>query len=108
MNAEDPPPFIAYNLEDKSETGEGVSQPKLSAQVTIGEGQNKVTYRLRGLIYWDHAHFTCRMVGKGNEVYYNDGINTGHTCIPEGPLGDIQDMYQIGEAKLTYVILSLL
>ena len=107
LNTEYPPPIIAFGLEDHSNDGGGSCQPKLTAQVTIGDSSRKVTYKLRGLIYWDKSHFTCRMIGKAGEVYYNDGITTGTSSIHEGKLSDIKDLYQIRQAKLTYVILSL-
>ena len=58
LNAEYPPPIIAFGLEDHSDDGGGTCQPKLTAQVTIGDTSRKVTYKLRGLIYWDKSHFT--------------------------------------------------
>ena len=94
-------------MEDHSDDGGGTCQPKLTAQVTIGDTSRKVTYKLRGLIYWDKSHFTCRMIGKAGEVYYNDGMTTGTSSIHEGKLSEIKDLYQIRQAKLTYVILSL-
>ncbi|KZV61159.1 hypothetical protein PENSPDRAFT_593167, partial [Peniophora sp. CONT] len=65
-------------------------------------------YKVRGLIYWNRSHFTCRMVGKAGEVYYNDGMTLGSDCIHEGKLGDIKDLYNTKGAQLTYVILSLI
>ncbi|KZV60291.1 hypothetical protein PENSPDRAFT_548093, partial [Peniophora sp. CONT] len=64
----------------------------ITSQVSIGEKENKVTYKVRGLIYWNRSHFTCRMVGKAGEVYYNDGMTLGADCIHEGKLGDIKDL----------------
>ena len=112
VNANAPPPFIAVGLDDRRHVGEGASQPKITAQVTVGSGQDKVVYKVRGLIYWDKAHFTCRMIGKGKQVYYNDGHETGNTCIPEGPLSEIEDLYNLSGStekgfQLTYIILSL-
>ncbi|KZV61306.1 hypothetical protein PENSPDRAFT_671092 [Peniophora sp. CONT] len=86
INHHDPPPFIALGLEDRREMGEGACQPKLTATVSIGEKGDKVTYKLRGLVYWNGTHFTCRMIGKAGEVYYNDGMISGATSIQEGPL----------------------
>ena len=94
-------------LADMRAEGGGVSQPKISAQVAIGDGQDKLTYKIRGLIYWNRTHFTCRMSGKASEVYYNDGITTGTTCIHEGKLSEIKDIHNTKGAQLTYVILSL-
>ena len=75
--------------------------------LTTGDGQDKFTYKVRGLIYWNRTHFTCRMIGKSSEVYYNDGVTTGTTCIHEGKLSEITDVYNTKGAQLTYVILSL-
>ena len=101
------PPIIVFGLKDHSDDGGGSCPSKLTAYVTIGDSSRKVTYKLRGLIYWDKSHFTCRMIGKASEVYYNDGITTGTSSIHEGKLSEIKDLYQIRQAKLTYVILSL-
>ena len=78
LNVNNPPPFIALNMEDRRDIGEGICQPKLTSQVTIGERSDKVTYKVRGLIYWDKSHFTCRMLGKSSEAYYNDGVTLGN------------------------------
>ena len=107
INKDNPPPFMAIQLEDRRQQGEGACQPKMTSQVTIGDGSDKLTYKLRGLIYWNRTHFTCRMVGKAGQVYYNDGMTTGNSCIHEGKLGEIPDMYNTKGAQLTYVILSL-
>ena len=107
LNTEYPPPIIAFGLEDHSNDGGGSCQPKLTAQVTIGDSSRKVTYKSRGLIYWDKSHFTWRMIGKVGEVYYNDGITTGTSSIHEGKLSEIKDLYQTRQAILTYLILSL-
>ena len=104
INKDNPPSFIAMQLVDMRAEGGDVSQPKISAQVTIGDGQDKLTYKVRGLIYWNRTHFTCRMVGKSSEVYYNDGITTGTTCIHEGKLSEITYMYNTKGAQQTYVI----
>ncbi|VDB96794.1 unnamed protein product [Peniophora sp. CBMAI 1063] len=108
MNVQDPPPFIAVGLEDRRHRNEGACQPKLTATVTIGEKGSKVTYKLRGLIYWNGSHFTCRMIGRGGEVYYNDGMSFGATCAHEASLSEIKELYNIKGAQLTYAILSLL
>ena len=107
INKDNSPPLIAIHLEDSREDGGRVCQPKITAQVTIGDGQDKLTYKVRGLIYWNRTHFTCRMIGKTSEVYYNDGITTGTTCIHEGKLSEMKDIHNTKEAQLTYVILSL-
>ena len=65
----------------------------MTSQVTNRDGSDKLTYKLRGLIYWNCTHFTCRMVGKAGQVYYNNGMTTGNSYIYEGKLGEIPDMY---------------
>ena len=98
---------MAIQLEDKRQQDEGTCQPKMTLQVTTGDRSEQLTYKLRDLIYWNRTHFTCRMVGKAGQVYYNDGMTTGNSCIHEGKLGEIPDMYNTKGAQLTYVILSL-
>ena len=107
LNQDHPPPFIALSMEDRRHLGGTACQPKLTAQVSIGEKSTKITYKVRGLIYWDKSHFTCRMLGKAGEVYYNDGMTIGATCIHEGKLANLQDLYNTKGAQLTYIILSL-
>ena len=109
LNVYDPPPFIAFHLEDTTTIpGGSVCQPKLTATVSIGEKDNKIIYNTRGLVYWDKTHFTCRLIDKSREVYYNDGMTTGTSCIHEGRLSELQDIYRCHNRQLTYVILSLI
>ena len=108
LNHEDPPPFIAFGLEDRRHLGEGVCMPKIPASVSIGDKEQKTTYKVRGLIYWNKSHFTCRLLGKGGHTYFNDGRTTGTSCIHEGKVQDIADQHSIGEYQLTYILLSLL
>ena len=98
---------MAIQLEDKRQQDKGTCQPKMTLQVTIGNSSEQLTYKLRGLIYWNHTHRTCRMVGKAGQVYDNDGMTTGNSYIHPGKLGEIPDLYNIKGAQLTYVILSL-
>ena len=98
---------LTFSLEDRRDDGSTACQPKITAQVIIGEKSDKVTYKVAGLIYWDKSHFTCRMLAKTGEVYYNDGMTTGTTCLHEGKLNEIQDLYNTKNAQLTYIILSL-
>ena len=107
INKDSFPPLIAIHLENSREDGGRVCQLKITAQVTIRDGQDKLTYKVRGLIYWNRTHFNCRMIGKTSEVYYNDGLTTGTTCIHEGKLSEMKDIHNTKEAQLTYVILSL-
>ena len=106
LNGDNPPPLIALGLEDRRHIDGTASQPKLSSQVTIGEDGNKVVYKVRGLIYWDKSHFTCRMIGKSNEVYYHDGMTTRTNCLPEGKLKDLKGPYNTKNAQLNFMILS--
>ena len=46
INKNHPPPFMAIHLEDKRQQGEGTCQPKMTSQVTIGDGSDKLTYKL--------------------------------------------------------------
>lgn len=106
LNEHDPPPFVAFHLEDdRSKPGGSACEPKLTATCTIGE--KKTMYYLRGLIYWDKTHFTCRLIDKRKEVYYNDGITTGVSCIHEGRLSTLAEPYNTHGKQLTYVVLSL-
>ena len=70
----------------------------MTSQVTIGDSSEQLTYKPRDLIYWNHTHCTCRMVGKAGKVYYNDGMTTGTTCLHEGKLSEIQDLYNTKSA----------
>ena len=94
-------------MEDRRHLDGTTCQPKLTAQVSIAKKSAKITYKVRGLIYWDKSHFTCRMLGKAGEVYYNDGMTINATCIHEGKLASLQDLYNTKGAQLTYIILSL-
>ena len=45
---------------------------------------NEQQYRLCGLIYLGHFHFTARIVQNDGSVWYHDGIRTGNKCAYEG------------------------
>ena len=98
---------MVIQLEDKRQQDKGTCQPKMTLQVTIGNSSEQLTYKLRGRIYWNHTHCTCRMVGKAGHVHYNDAMTTGNSYIHSGKLGEIPDMYNTKGIPLTYVILSL-
>ena len=51
INKDNPPLFMAIQLVNKRQQGEGACQPKMTSQVTIRDSSDKLTYKLRGLIY---------------------------------------------------------
>ena len=50
---------------------------------------NGSKYRLCGIIYWGHYHFTCRIVQKDGSVFYHDGIRTKDKCAFEGSISNM-------------------
>jgi hypothetical protein len=70
------------------------AKPQLTKSISVGEGVNKVTYKLKGIIYFSSAHFTCRIVDKRGHIFYHDGITTGRHCRYEGLFGDISNLHQ--------------
>ncbi|TFK53510.1 hypothetical protein OE88DRAFT_1612593, partial [Heliocybe sulcata] len=41
-------------------------------------------FYLRGIIYFGEYHFTSRFIDSAGDIWYNDGISTGRTCVKEG------------------------
>ncbi|KAJ6497973.1 hypothetical protein C8R47DRAFT_972124 [Mycena vitilis] len=66
-----------------------------------------VSLRMRGIVYGGQGHFTCRYIERGGEMWFHDGITTGRACLPEIPLGRVQDrlsLHRCGEKKAVAVI----
>ncbi|PBK90465.1 hypothetical protein ARMGADRAFT_934319 [Armillaria gallica] len=43
-----------------------------------------VWYNLQGTIYYRQVHFTAQYIDAKHQVWFNDGIQTGHTAVCEG------------------------
>ena len=51
-----------------------------------------VAYRVCGLIYFGHEHFTVRIVDKEGQIWYNDGMTLGRECKYEGNILNADEM----------------
>ncbi|KAK6980534.1 hypothetical protein R3P38DRAFT_2747018 [Favolaschia claudopus] len=47
---------------------------------------NGTDYQLSGVVYGGRKHYTCRVVCKNGDLWYNDGIETGQDSVYEGVL----------------------
>ncbi|KAI0038890.1 hypothetical protein FA95DRAFT_1504938 [Auriscalpium vulgare] len=74
--------------------------------MTIGEGDDKFTYRLKGIVYHGDAHFTVRLVTDNGTLWYHDGISTGKSCIEDGKISAINDIYSCRGRKASVLIYS--
>ncbi|KAI0037705.1 hypothetical protein FA95DRAFT_1506651 [Auriscalpium vulgare] len=72
----------------------------------VGCSNNKVMYKLKGIIYFGHAHFTARIIGDSAETWFHDGITTGRVCISEEKFNTISDIYQTRGYKASVLIYS--
>ncbi|KAI0056157.1 hypothetical protein BV25DRAFT_1787751, partial [Artomyces pyxidatus] len=72
----------------------------------IGDGENKCTYNLKGMIYHGGDHFTARIVNDKGEVWYHDGISTGRHCRAETRLTGIPDIYTVVDRSISVVVYS--
>ena len=57
---------------------------KISKTLKIVQDGETVILEVRGLIYHGDFHFTSRIIGNDNNVWYHDGMITGSTCENEG------------------------
>ncbi|KAI0713347.1 hypothetical protein C8Q76DRAFT_621326 [Earliella scabrosa] len=40
-------------------------------------------YRLAGIVYYHNLHFVCRVIDKGGQVWFHDGVVNGESAIYE-------------------------
>ena len=80
---EDTPAIIAFDL----------SQHQISLLesivITTVNG-DRMTYKLRGVMYHLDNHFTSRFISESGCVWYHDGISTGRQMVPDGSFGDTE------------------
>ena len=51
---------------------------------------DRMTYKLRGVMYYLNNHFTSRIILESGRVWYHDGISTGRQTVPEGSISDTE------------------
>ncbi|KAI0043088.1 hypothetical protein FA95DRAFT_1475075, partial [Auriscalpium vulgare] len=78
----------------------------IKPSLSIGEGQDRLIYKLKGIIYYGDAHFTSRIVADNGVLSYHDGIATGRNCVEEGRLTAIQDIYNVRGRQASVLIYS--
>ena len=64
---------------------------QISHSIIVDVMNSQRTYKLKGLIYYADQHFTSQFVDKNNDVWYHDGIQTGHRCIKQGNLSNLSN-----------------
>ena len=57
--------------------------------ITMVNG-DRMTYKLRGVIYHLDNHFTSCFISEFGRVWFHDGISTGRKMVPEGSIGDTE------------------
>jgi len=70
------PPLLAFDL--------GRNVPKLPATLRITTSNDQSSYVLKGVVYYAHNHFTCRVITNSGMIWFHDGIFTGRNLVPEG------------------------
>jgi len=69
---------------------------------------SSIKYRLCGIVYHGHFHFTARLIDKAMNTYYYDGMKTGPECILEGKFNTIEDVYEVDQRKASTLVYTLL
>ena len=58
--------------------------PSLSSILWITCDETRVSYNLRGIIYYKDQHFTSRFITGTGMIWFHNGILTGSSLIYEG------------------------
>ena len=61
----------------------------LSKTVKTQESACATTLHLKGLVYHGNYHFTCQIIDKSRNIWFHDGIATGHITLKEGKFGSV-------------------
>lgn len=94
------PAFVALNIHNV--------KAEICTEVTLPDHPNR--YRLCGLIYFGKFHFTCRVVDKHGDVWFHDGIKTGHNLVPEGNTLNLDSsvLQRAGKRKVSVLLYTSL
>ena len=80
---EDTPAVIAFDL------SQHLISLLESVVITTVNG-NRMTYKLRGVMYYLNNHFTSHIISEAGHMWYHDCISTGRQTVPEGSIGDTE------------------
>ncbi|KAJ7133229.1 hypothetical protein C8R44DRAFT_565621, partial [Mycena epipterygia] len=80
-----PPPLMYLTLSDTTIL--------IDPAINITTGETRHRYALRGIIYGGENHFTSRIVMPNGNVWYHDGIETGHKMVNEGSMHSMETDY---------------
>ena len=61
-------------------------------RVTIPATEGVYHYALKGLIYYNHNHFTSCIITDNNMCWYHDGMTTGPNMACEGHINTIPNL----------------
>jgi len=78
---------------------------QLTMQITISNPQ-RITYKLRGIIYFGSQHFICRIIDKAGHIFYHDRIVTGRQCKYESHFRDLSTPLECEGKKAVVAIYS--
>jgi hypothetical protein len=83
----------------------------IDRQIQINVNALTVTYKLRGLAYFnfEHRHYIARIVDKDDRVYFHDGMaNGGHAVLETTDIAslDLHDCYSARVSTIVYSIIS--
>ena len=82
--------------------------PKINDTVTINTAQETAKYLLKGVIYHHDHHFTSRIVGPGNMVWFHDGLVAQSSgLVYEGLLSSLPDIRSKGPMRAVSVVYFL-
>jgi hypothetical protein len=67
--------------------------PEINDILMITTAQKSVKYQLKGIIYYRNNHFTSRIIGPGNMVWFHDGLQAYSSGLQyEGLLSSLPDL----------------
>ena len=59
---------------------------QIDNQISIKVEDVQYTYTMIGIVYYGDDHFTARIILEDKQIWFHDGITTGHNTIYEGSL----------------------
>ena len=63
-------------------------------------------YHLKGAIYWNHHHFTARLIDKIFNIWYHDGQSTGSLCAREQTVVEDIDIFPLKLVNQYHAIMA--
>jgi len=66
--------------------------PQIQYNLRVTANDTTRILKLRGIIYFGQFHFTCRLFGQDQSIWYHDGQITGRSSVFENHMQNIEDV----------------